>query len=318
MSLEIAKQCQLSNQSESDSSPADRDRLAVRQALIANPVNLSHLLTYLSHHLFTLLPSAQVPSSPASPDSSREALNCLRVLGRVLVVVYEAEADAKANGIGGEETFAGKYLWARVPVEGESLGTGEVSGAGTGVTGAQLEETGEQFKIEDSDSEEEVEEENEEENEIEAGVKAFKASVGKPMVPKPEAQAKANGTNDRVADPLRAAAAAKANESAEDVQEEDAREMLPSLVDRLFSCTIDLLFCAGFTVPESVRGRDNEGEKINVSAVCYGSGLMNRMTDMEQYVIWEKGVGSTVSIGSTAELDRNKVEVLRKSAILRA
>jgi hypothetical protein len=289
MSLEIAKQCQLSNQSESDSSPADRDRLAVRQALIANPVNLSHLLTYLSHHLFTLLPSAQFPSSPASPDSSREALNCLRVLGRVLVVVYEAEADAKANGIGGEETFAGKYLWARVPVEGESLGTGEVSGAGTGVTGAQLEETGEQFKIEDSDSEEEVEEENEEENEIEAGVKAFKASVGKPMVPKPE-----------------------------DVQEEDAREMLPSLVDRLFSCTIDLLFCAGFTVPESVRGRDNEGEKINVSAVCYGSGLMNRMTDMEQYVIWEKGVGSTVSIGSTAELDRNKVEVLRKSAILRA
>jgi hypothetical protein len=35
------------------------------------------------------------------------------------------------------------------------------------------------------------------------------------------------------------------------------------------------------------------------------------MTDAEQYVIWEKGVGSTVSIGSTAELDRNKVEVLR-------
>lgn len=290
---------------------ADRDRLAVRQALIANPVNLSHLLTYLSHHLFTLLPSAQFPSSPGSPDSSREALNCLRVLGRVLVVVYEAEADAKANGIGGEETFAAKYLWARVPVEGESSGTGEGSGAGTGPAGAGLEETGEQFKIEDSDSEEE-EEENEEENEIEAGVKAFKATVGKPMVPKSksEAQAKTNGTTDSIEDPLRAAAAA--NESAEDKQEEDAREMLPSLVDRLFSCTIDLLFCAGFTVPESVRGRDNEGEKINVSVVCYGSGLMTRMADMEQYVIWEKGVGSTVSIGSTAELDRNKVEVLRK------
>ncbi|GFZ44221.1 hypothetical protein JCM24511_01943 [Saitozyma sp. JCM 24511] len=269
----------------------------LRQALIANPVNLSHLLTYLSHHLFTLLPSAQFPSSPGGPDSSREALNCLRVLGRVLVVVYEAEADAKANGIGGEETFAAKYLWARVPVEGESSGTGEGNGAGTGVAGG-LEETGEQFKIEDSDSEEEEEEEeNEEENEIEAGVKAFKASVGRPMVPKSksEAQAKTNGTTDSVEDPLRAAAAA--NESAEDKQEEDAREMLPSLVDRLFSCTIDLLFCAGFTVPESVRGRDNEGEKIN-------------------YVIWEKGVGSTVSIGSTAELDRNKVEVLRFLMIL--
>lgn len=32
----------------------------------------------------------------------------------------------------------------------------------------------------------------------------------------------------------------------------------------------------------------------------------------EQYVIWEKGVGSTVSVGSSAELDRNKTEVLRE------
>ena len=31
-----------------------------------------------------------------------------------------------------------------------------------------------------------------------------------------------------------------------------------------------------------------------------------------QYVIWEKGVGSTVSVGSSAELDRNKTELLRK------
>ena len=33
----------------------------------------------------------------------------------------------------------------------------------------------------------------------------------------------------------------------------------------------------------------------------------------QQYVIWEKGVGSTVSIGSTGDLDRNKTEVLRES-----
>ena len=32
----------------------------------------------------------------------------------------------------------------------------------------------------------------------------------------------------------------------------------------------------------------------------------------EQYVIWEKGVGSTVSVGSSAELDRNKTELLRE------
>lgn len=33
-------------------------------------------------------------------------------------------------------------------------------------------------------------------------------------------------------------------------------------------------------------------------------------------MIWEKGVGSTVSIGTTSELDRNKVEVLRFLVIL--
>lgn len=33
-------------------------------------------------------------------------------------------------------------------------------------------------------------------------------------------------------------------------------------------------------------------------------------------MIWEKGVGSTVSIGTTAELDRNKTEVLRFLVIL--
>ena len=35
-----------------------------------------------------------------------------------------------------------------------------------------------------------------------------------------------------------------------------------------------------------------------------------------QYVIWEKGVGSTNEIGSTAEFDRNKIEVLRFLLVL--
>jgi hypothetical protein len=42
-------------------------------------------------------------------------------------------------------------------------------------------------------------------------------------------------------------------------------DSLPCLIDRLFSCTIDLLFCAGFTVPESVKGQSMDGDKINVS-----------------------------------------------------
>lgn len=32
-------------------------------------------------------------------------------------------------------------------------------------------------------------------------------------------------------------------------------------------------------------------------------------------MIWDKGIGSTVSIGSTGELDKNKVEVLREFAV---
>lgn len=35
-----------------------------------------------------------------------------------------------------------------------------------------------------------------------------------------------------------------------------------SLMEKLFNCTIDLLFCAGFTVPESAKGQSND--KINV------------------------------------------------------
>lgn len=36
---------------------------------------------------------------------------------------------------------------------------------------------------------------------------------------------------------------------------------------------------------------------------------------LQQYVIWEKGVGSTIRIGSSPELDRNKTEVLRMSRV---
>ena len=42
-------------------------------------------------------------------------------------------------------------------------------------------------------------------------------------------------------------------------------QRLPSLSDRLFSATADLLFCAGFTIPEAARGTDGDADKINVS-----------------------------------------------------
>ena len=74
----------------------------VRQALTSNPTNVANLLSNLSHHLFTLLPSPMFPgvSSSSTPpqDTTKECLNCLRVLGRVIVVIYEAEAVALDRG----------------------------------------------------------------------------------------------------------------------------------------------------------------------------------------------------------------------------
>ncbi|KZT28593.1 hypothetical protein NEOLEDRAFT_1129424 [Neolentinus lepideus HHB14362 ss-1] len=69
---------------------------------------------------------------------------------------------------------------------------------------------------------------------------------------------------------------------------------LPSLAERLFSCLIDLMFCCGFTQPLKLQV---DHYKIN-------------------YVIWEKGVGSTVDPGPTQIYDGNKTEVLRLLLVL--
>ncbi|KAN0141309.1 High-temperature-induced dauer-formation domain containing protein [Lactarius tabidus] len=69
---------------------------------------------------------------------------------------------------------------------------------------------------------------------------------------------------------------------------------LPSLAEKLFSCLIDLLFCCGFTLPSKLQV---DHYKIN-------------------YVIWERGVGSTADLGPTQAYDANKTEVLRLLLVL--
>ncbi|KZP20792.1 hypothetical protein FIBSPDRAFT_919775 [Athelia psychrophila] len=69
---------------------------------------------------------------------------------------------------------------------------------------------------------------------------------------------------------------------------------LPSLGERLFSCITDLLFCCGFTLPNKIQV---DHYKIN-------------------YIIWEKGIGSTADPGPGAAFDANKTEVLRLLLIL--
>jgi hypothetical protein len=238
----------------------------VRQTLNVNETNLANLILSLSHHLFTLLPSPLFPSTsstPAQQDTTKEALNCLRVLGRIIVVVYEAEADARERG--GMASFAGKWMWNRMKVDevrkqGREMGDEDeritLAPAEEEVPNGKTDEEEEgdgQFKIEDSDSEEEGETKDE-------GARAFKAVVGNPP-----SSAKTEEASGAVDDPL--SQAQVKSEEDETKQEED--DTLPCLVDRLFMCTIDLLFCAGFTGPDSLRGQDGP-DKINVSIIFKG------------------------------------------------
>ncbi|KAI0033263.1 high-temperature-induced dauer-formation protein-domain-containing protein [Vararia minispora EC-137] len=68
----------------------------------------------------------------------------------------------------------------------------------------------------------------------------------------------------------------------------------PALAERLFSCLVDLLFCCGFTLPKQIQV---DHYKIS-------------------YIIWEKGVGSTVDPGPSHTFDSNKAEVLRLILVL--
>ena len=70
--------------------------------------------------------------------------------------------------------------------------------------------------------------------------------------------------------------------------DEDRYEDLIPLGEELIDNLVDLLFYTGFTIPTNERARD----KVT-------------------YAIWEKGVGSTTSLGSSKEFESNRIEVLR-------
>ncbi|KAF8061471.1 high-temperature-induced dauer-formation protein-domain-containing protein [Lyophyllum atratum] len=83
-------------------------------------------------------------------------------------------------------------------------------------------------------------------------------------------------------------------ESAKPKEKAKQKEQLPSLGEKLFSSIMDLLFCCGFTLPTTIQVAHH---KIN-------------------YVIWEKGVGSTADPGPNHAYDSNKTEVLRLLLVL--
>ncbi|KAL5529427.1 hypothetical protein ACEPAG_5412 [Sanghuangporus baumii] len=227
----------------------------IRRALSDAPENVATLVRFLSTRLSNLLIDHTFPT-PASTgvasfatsfmknasgssqstqrDPTKEALNCLRVLQRVLPVIFEAEF----------EEFERKLLWERE--EAQEVGS-------DGQTDALDERP--QFVIDDEDDDD---------------------------VSSPGPSRSPESMGDESKSP---GSTAKA---------EVRKKIAPTLAERLINCTIDLLFCCGFTLPTQIQV---DHHKIN-------------------YVIWEKGVGSTIDPGPSNAHDQNKVEVLRFLLVL--
>ena len=135
-------------------------------------------------------------ASSSQRDLTKEALNCLRVLERILPVVFEPEFDA----------FEKKIMWTREAVEGTTVAE----------TDAQP-----QFVIDDEEEEEDA------------------VAAGSPLSP-----------NTR----------SKSSDSSQ-----PPPKTKPSLAEQLISCSIDLLFCCGFTLPTKIQVEDY---KVNYVIWC--------------------------------------------------
>ncbi|KAF8328817.1 high-temperature-induced dauer-formation protein-domain-containing protein [Cantharellus anzutake] len=212
----------------------------IRRALVEAPENVKTLINVITHRLFNLISDHTFPSPPAtlasgitnlspiSPwaqkerDPTKEVLNCLRVLGRIIPVVFDYE-----------EAFEEELFWMQKPVPGLSSSDVDVSSRSSEP----------QFVIDDEDEGE---------------------RSSQPTLP----------------------------EDPQSIQPK--KQLQPCLAERLFSSTIDLMFCCGFTLPTSIQV---DHHKIN-------------------YVIWDKGIGSTTAVGSSGQLESNKSEVLRFLLIL--
>ncbi|KAH6918882.1 high-temperature-induced dauer-formation protein-domain-containing protein [Coprinopsis sp. MPI-PUGE-AT-0042] len=72
------------------------------------------------------------------------------------------------------------------------------------------------------------------------------------------------------------------------------KKRLPSLGERLINAVVDLMYTCGFTLSPRVQV---EHHKV-------------------QYIIWEKGIGSTSDAAASSAFDSNKIEVLRLLLVL--
>jgi len=126
---------------------------SVRRALLEAPENVVTLVRVIAARLFNLVSDHTFPSAPpkyvaslasslikgagAERNASKEVLNCLRVLQRVLPVVFELESEPSV--------FEREVLWKRDVVVDEDGDGAEA--------GRDLREQAPQFVIEDDDEE---------------------------------------------------------------------------------------------------------------------------------------------------------------------
>jgi hypothetical protein len=243
--------------------------LLVRAALHQCPRNVSTLITTLSSHIFSTVPSSTFPTAGSSsispiplpnnlrrtltnargksnlstPDPTREVLNCLRVLGRVLPVVYEAETenvkDQDYRDVDGDPPFG----------QDQEAGEGEVDDGRLKDHFAWHVLWKRPLGPRNLDSQTDLDCPSGREGELADGDRARDASMSTPSDPLTQAAEQSERRRDK---------------NDRDVNEEEEGDRQPSLTDKLFGVTVDLLFCAGFTIPESMKGADGRGDKINV------------------------------------------------------
>lgn len=190
----------------------------VRRALYEAPENVATLIRVITSRLFNLVSDHTFPAPPSSSvtslasslyrtgtgagaerNATKEVLNCIRVLQRVLPTVFEIESEPSR--------FEQEVLWKRVAAPD--------AGGGSGAGGPTVEEASAQpqFVIEDDD-------ESDEDEDVSPRQRAPKP---------PPASAQQSST------------------------QQEPRDTLPSVAERLFSCLIDLMFCCGFTLPTKIQ-----------------------------------------------------------------
>ena len=128
----------------------------VRRALVEAPENVATLVRVITSRLFNLVSDHTFPSAPTSyvpsfasslinrgateRNATKEVLNCLRVLQRVLPVVFELESEPSV--------FEREVLWKRDVVAAEEQG---------GQDHCERTEQAPQFVIEDDEDENDAE-----------------------------------------------------------------------------------------------------------------------------------------------------------------